>query len=286
MVKKIFIIIVFLVLIFSAVPYGYAADNTVYIGIIPYYAPDKIWHFYKPFTDYLTKTTDISWELKLYHNYDAIIDGLCSGEVSIAYLGPNSLGLAYEKCKAKPLLVVLGEDGQPFYKSVIFTNNHKINSLKELEGKIFAFGDKESTSSNIVPRKMLEDAGVTMDKIKPIFLKNHEKIINAVAKNEATAGATKDSILKKFQEMKFKILKVSESIPQYSFCALPNINPEIERKFMNALLKLKPLSNKADRDKVKEWDSELRYGFTLPPEYYFQNVLKLRALSKKLNENR
>lgn len=35
MVKKIFIIIAFLVLIFSAVPYGHAAENKVYIGILP-----------------------------------------------------------------------------------------------------------------------------------------------------------------------------------------------------------------------------------------------------------
>ncbi|BCB96866.1 hypothetical protein JZK55_17880 [Dissulfurispira thermophila] len=141
MVKKVFIIIVFLALILSVAPYGYAAENKVYIGILPYYAPDKIWHFYTPFIDYLNKATDISWELKLYHNYDAIVDGLCNGEIAIAYLGPNPLGLASEKCKAKPLLVIIGEDGKPFYRSIIFSNNHKINSLKELKGKPFAFGE-------------------------------------------------------------------------------------------------------------------------------------------------
>jgi phosphonate transport system substrate-binding protein len=271
MVKKLFIIIAFLVLIFSAVHYGYAAENKVYIGILPYYAPDKIWHFYEPFIDYLNKTTDISWELKLYHNYDAIIDGICSSEVSIAYLGPNPFGLAYEKCKAKPLLVILGDDGKPFYRSIIFTNNHKINSLKELKGKPFAFGDRDSTSSNIVPRKMLEDAGITMDMIKPVFLKSHEKIINAV-------------VFEKFKGLKFKVLKVSEPLPLHSFCTTSNINPDIERKFMNALLKLKPLHDDSDRNIVKNWDPELRYGFTLPPKDYIQNILKLHRLFEKYND--
>jgi len=284
MVKKIFIIIAILFLISSAVPYGYAAENKVYIGILPYYAPDKIWHFYEPFIDYLNKTTGIPWELKLYHNYDAIIDGICSSEVSIAYLGPNPFGLAYKKCKTKPLLVILGDDGKPFYRSIIFTNNHKIDSLKELKGKSFAFGDRDSTSSNIVPRKMLEDEGITMNMIKPVFLKSHEKIINAVAKNEAVAGATKVSVFEKFKGLKFKALKVSEPLPHHSFCATSNINPDIEKKFVNALLKLKPMHDSSDKNIVKNWDPELRYGFTLPPKDYIQNILKLHRLFEKYND--
>ena len=283
MVKRILYIIIISMLIFHVCT-AYAAENKVFIGILPHYAPEKIWHFYKPFIDYLNKTTDISWELKLYHNYDAIIDGICSGEVSIAYLGPNPFGLAYEKCRAKPLLVILGNDGKPFYRSIIFTNNHKINSLKELKGKPFAFGDRDSTSSYIIPRKMLEDEGITMAMIKPVFLKNHDKIINAVAKNEAVAGATKVSVFEKFKDMKFKTLKVSEPLPQHAFCAVPNINPDIEKKFTSALLKLKPLQNKGDKNIVKEWDSELRHGFILPPENYIKEIMKLHTLLKRYND--
>lgn len=284
MVKKIFIIIACLVIVFSAVHYGYAVENKAYIGILPYYAPDKIWYFYRPFIDYLNKTTDISWELKLYHNYDAIIDDLCKGEVDLAYLGPNPFALAYEKCKAKPLLVILGSDGKPYYNSIIFTNNHKINSLKELKGKPFAFGDKDSTSSYVIPRKMLEDEGITIDMIKPIFLKSHERIISAVARNEAIAGATKVSVFEKFRDLKFKKLKVSEPLPHHSFCTISNINPKVEKRFINALLKLKPMHNSSDRNIVKNWEPELRYGFTLPPQNYIDNVMKLHTLFKKYND--
>jgi len=185
-----------------------------------------------------------------------------------AYLGPNPFGLAYEKCRVKPLLVILGDDEKPFYRSIIFTGNRSINSLKDLKGEPFAFGDRDSTSSNIIPRKMLEDEGITLDMIKPVFLKSHGKIINAVASNEVAAGATKVSVFEKFKGLKFKKLKTSEPLPHHSFCAAPGTNPDIERKFINALSKLKPLHNKRDKDMVKDWDPELRYGFVLPPKNY------------------
>lgn len=283
MAKRILAIIIISVLIFHVYT-GHASENKAFIGVLPYYAPEKIWHFYKPFIDYLNKTTGISWELKLYNNYDAIIDSICSGEVSIAYLGPNPLGLAYEKCKVRPLAVILGDDGKPFYRSIIFTNDHKINSLRGLKGKSFAFGDKDSTSSHIIPRKMLEDEGITIDMIRPVFLKNHEKIINAVAKKEVDAGATKESVFKKVKDARFNILKVSEPLPHHAFCAAPNINPDIEKKFTSALLKLKPLQNKGDENIVKEWDHELRHGFILPPENYIKDIMKLNDLFKRYND--
>lgn len=203
--------------------------------------------------------------------------------MSVAYLGPNPFGLAYEKCKVRPLLVILGEDGKPFYRSIIFTNDRKLNSLKELKGRTFAFGDKNSTSSNIIPRKILEDAGITMDMIRPLFLKSHERIIEAVARNEAIAGATKVSVFQKFKELGLKALKTSEPLPHHSFCAT-NIKPNIEKKFVKALIKLKPSKNPKDKDIMKNWDPELRYGFTIPPNNYISEVLRLHELFKRYND--
>lgn len=280
--RIILLIITSIILTLTAIP-GEAKENKIYIGILPYYAPDKIWHFYRPFISYLNKETGLKWDLKLYHSYDAMVEGICSNEVSIAYLGPVPLGLAREMCKVRPLLVVLGADGKPFYNSIIFTGNKGINSLKDLRGKAFAFGDRNSTSSTVVPRKMLGDEGITMNMIKPLFMKSHEKIIEAVAKNKAIAGATKVSVFEKFREMGFKILKVSEPIPHHCFCTV-NINTDMEKKFINALIKLNPSRNPSDRNIIRNWDPELQHGFTIPPDDYIIRVLELQGLFKKYND--
>ncbi|MEK6698856.1 MAG: PhnD/SsuA/transferrin family substrate-binding protein [Nitrospirota bacterium] len=93
-----------------------SASTTYSIGIIPFYGPEQIWRLYTPFIDYLNKTTALTWELKLYHSHDSIIDALCSNEIFIALLGPAPLGRAYQKCRTAPLVVSLGRAGKPFYR--------------------------------------------------------------------------------------------------------------------------------------------------------------------------
>lgn len=281
---RLILLVLSLIIMISSVPSeGYADSNKIYIGILPYYAPEKIWHLYRPFIAYLNKTTGLNWDIKLYHSYDAMVEGICNGEVSIAYLGPNPFGIAYERCKVRPLIVVLGEDSMPYYRSIIFTADKGINSVKEIKGKTFAFGDRDSTSSYIIPRKILEDNGITLDIIKPLFLKSHEKIIEAVAENMATAGATKVSVFEKYKSLGFKTLVVSEPLPHHSFCAA-SIGNDIEKRFVRAMLKLKPINNPKDRVIMKNWDPELKYGFASPPDDFISRILKLHELYRKYSD--
>ncbi len=151
-----------------------------------------------------------------------------------------------------------------------------------MKGKKFAFGETTAAGAHIVPRRMLEDEGVTIDAISPVFLKSQEKIISSVLKKEVAAGAVKEPVFEKFKELNLKVLKISDPIPNYTFCATSTIAPRIEREFINALLKLKPIFNEADKNTVKYWDPELRHGFILPPPNYIQDVLKLQRTYKNI----
>jgi phosphonate transport system substrate-binding protein len=282
MVKKTLTIIITTVIICLALTSAFA-EKKASIGILPFYSSDKIQLLYTPFIDYLNKETGISWQLKLYSNYDTFVDGICKGEILVAYLGPVPFAKAYEKCKAKPLLVTLNSEGKPFYRGVIFTLDPRINSVEDLKGKKIAFGSKSSTFAFVVPVNMLEERGIKLDMIKPVFFKSHDDIINAVLSNQADAGAVKESALEKFGIPNLKKLMLSEPIVHFTFCASPNINTDIEKRFINALLKLKPLKNKADKEFTKRWDHELRYGFALPPEKYIQETTRLLKLYKKYN---
>src|SRR3990172_3843630 len=144
--------------------------DTEYIGIIPFYAPEKIWNLYTPLIDYLNKSTDIKWALKLYHDHEETIEGLCKGEISIALLGPVPFSRAQSKCGVKPLLVALERDGKPYYRSILITTDFAVKSLSDLRGKEFGFLEG-STAAYVLPRKMLEEEGITMGMPKPIFLK-------------------------------------------------------------------------------------------------------------------
>lgn len=260
-------------------------DRSVnYIGIVPYFSPDKIWHFFQPVISYLNRASDIRWELKLYHSHDSIINGICNGELSIAYLSPVHFAIAYKKCGIKPLLITLAEDGKPYFRSAIITSDPGIKSLKELKGKRFAFGPKSTTGAYVVPRKMLEDEGITMDMIKPVFFAGGDKIVNAVARKEVAAGAVRIGVTMIVKGFDIKTLKVSEPLLNFAFCAAPDASQDAGRKFIDALLRLKPLSNKDDSRIVKNWYREMRHGFVAPPESYVRDALELYSIYRRYEQ--
>lgn len=278
-IRFVFLTIFFLSLIIPS----FSFSEVQKIGILPYYKSETLLSYYKPFIRYLNKETGISWQLKLYPSYDSLIKAICNNEISVAYLGPIPFGLAYEKCKANPLVINLGRDGKAFYRSVIFTSNPKIKHLKDLRGKKIGFGDKHSTSSYIVPRKMLEDNGLNLGDLAPIHFKDHERIIEAVINNEVSAGAVKEPVLERFRSFNFKIIKTSGPIVNHTFCASKKLDPYVEDSFKRALLRLKPLKNKSDKKIVDKWDPEIRYGFIEPPKDYIDNVMRLLRLYKIYN---
>lgn len=284
MIKKIVLILIFFIIFFTYSSNGYSSEHRAYIGIVPYYSPEKIWKLFKPFIDYLNKETDrIKWELRLYHKAKDVIDGLCSGEIDIALLGPIPAAQSYEKCKAKPILVSLGSDGKASYRGVIITNDQNINSLKELKGKRFAFF-KGSTISYFMARHMLEKEGITMEMIKPVFIQGQDGIVASLFNNEVVAGTIKESLYEKIKDSGLRVIKFSEPIPMFSFFTNPNIKPNIEREFVRSLLKLKPLENKSDKIKLKEWDDEVKNGFILPSEGFLNSILDLYQIKKKYED--
>ena len=92
-------IFILLLLTFVLSSPAHSAD-TEYIGIIPFYAPEKMWTLYLPLIDYLNKTTDITWGLKLQKNIEETVNALCKGDISIALLGPIPFIKAQKKCDA------------------------------------------------------------------------------------------------------------------------------------------------------------------------------------------
>jgi len=277
--RAIGIVVLLLTLGFSGVCFAERPS----VGIIPFYSPEKIWKLYTPLVEYLRETTGISWELKLYHNHESIIHDICNGNLSIALFGPIPFVRAYEKCGVKPLLVALGENGEPYYRSVIVTNDPGIRSLKDLKGKKFAFFEG-STAAHLLPRKMLDDEGVAVDSIQPIFLGSQDRIIDALLKHEVAAAGVKESLYRRFEKSPLKVLAVSDAVPNFVFCSTPALSSQVEKKFVQALTALKPLSDPSHKQTVRAWDDEVQHGFITPPKTYLQDVLELKDIIRKYRQ--
>ena len=251
------------------------------VAVIPFYSPEKIWLLYSPLIEYLKKTTGHPWELKLYPNHDSLIEDLCGGQIGVALLGPVPLGRANQKCDAEPLIVALGKDGKPTYRSVIVTSDAAVTALGGVRGKKFGFF-KGSTAAHIVPAKLLRDAGLGMDAVEQVFLESQDRIMTALLTREISAAGVKETLYRKFEKEPLRVITISEPLPNFAFSALPSLPSRVRERFVQALLRLKPHANNQDAATMKDWDDEIKNGFMLPADDYLPAVLKLLTTTREI----
>ncbi|MGH1414960.1 MAG: phosphonate ABC transporter substrate-binding protein [Pelagimonas sp.] len=109
---------------------------------------------YTPFEEYLEAELGVEVEIFTAGNYDGVIQAIAADQIEFAFFGSSSYAAAYTETNGgvEPLVSRLRKDGSTGYYSVVVTrceDNYK--DLSDLEGKILAFADPDSTSGYAVP---------------------------------------------------------------------------------------------------------------------------------------
>ncbi|MDT8855447.1 phosphonate ABC transporter substrate-binding protein [Paracoccaceae bacterium Fryx2] len=131
-------------------------------------------------------------------DYDGVIQGLLGGTIDMAWLGASAYAKAYltDPESVEPALVKTNLDGSFTYYSIGFARKDKgIASLADMKGKVFAFGDPNSTSGYLIPAvEIPAEIGATMESGDYFgevrFVGGHEQTIVAVANGDVDAGVT------------------------------------------------------------------------------------------------
>lgn len=139
-------------------------------------------------------------ETKLFApaDYNGVIQGLLGGTIDMAWLGASGYAKTYleDPEAVEPVLVKVNVDGSYGYHSIGFARKDSgITSLDDMEGKVFGFGDPNSTSGYLIPSIEIPEAtGASMEsgdyfgEVK--FTGGHEQTIVAVNNGDVDAGVT------------------------------------------------------------------------------------------------
>lgn len=131
-------------------------------------------------------------------DYDGVIQGLLGGSLDMAWLGASGYAKLWlsDPDVVEPVMVKTNTDGSYGYYSVGFARaDSGIESIEDLEGREFGFGDPNSTSGYLIPSIEIPGAyGVTMEPGDffgdVVFTGGHEQTIVAVANGDIDAGVT------------------------------------------------------------------------------------------------
>jgi len=211
--------------------------------MVPATDPGKVIRESQPFVDYIEKETGAKVELTVPTNYAAVVEAIANDQVDIAYLGGFTYVQASKRAGVVPL--VQRERDQNFHSLFITRPESGINSLADLKGRTFAFGDVNSTSGHLMPEYYMRQAGVDPEVIsKAIYTGGHDATALAVANKKVDAGAMDEVVYQKMERenkldaSQVKVFYTSPAYFDYVWAARKGLDPKLAQSYSEAFLKL------------------------------------------------
>ncbi|GAA4013091.1 phosphate/phosphite/phosphonate ABC transporter substrate-binding protein [Actimicrobium antarcticum] len=202
---------------------GALAADAIRLGV-GLFQPDKEKNdaTYRPLAEYLSKKLGKPVELRTVDSWEGLAKSLANGETDIALMGPWGYVLANNQSGAQAVATIL-YDGKPEYFALMITHpTSGINTLADLKGKTFAFGDKGSTSGYLIPTHQFLKMGISDPEkfFSKVLYTKHQAIETQVTRGELDAGADYDRNRNAMIEQ--GLIKAADSKIIWTSAPLPN----------------------------------------------------------------
>lgn len=204
----------------------------------------------KALQQYLEKELDMSVVVELPPNYITVVEAFGSKRADAAILNTFGYIIAKQKYDVQPRLKLVNR-GRDEYFGQIIARADGPKSIKEINGKTFAFVDPVSTSGYLFPLRYLTEQKVKVK--EKIFAGSHDAVVTAVYQKKVAAGATfytppdpdgtpKDArwvVRTQFPDIfeKVKILQIVGPIPNDPLVFRKDLPEELKIKIAEALIK-------------------------------------------------
>ena len=226
---------------------GAKAAEPLRIGMVPDAGATQVSVQDKaPLQAYLERALGRPVKLVIPTSYNATVEGIGNGSLDVAYFG----GLTYVKAHARygAIPLVQRDVDQKFHSLFISREGGGVDSLKQLAGKTFCFGDINSTSGHLYPVLALRSVGISPEKgLKSFrYTGSHAATAQAVSAGACDAGALDETVYKslvadnKLSGAKLKVFYTTPAFADYVWAARKTLSGADQQAFSNALLKLQP----------------------------------------------
>ncbi len=219
-------------------------------GLIPSEDADKLIAESEPLIRAFEDALGIPIKPHVALDYTAVVEALRSNQLEAAFLGPAAYVLARDKVDApiEPVARgVMAYTGQAAYHMLIITQpDSPIEDLDDLKGRTFAFVDPASTSGGLLPRLVLDRAGINPDGdfSATYYSGTHQASLIAVLENKVDAAAIADEVYdlaiqrEQMTDDDLKIIFKSDPVPGSPFVIRTNLPEELQERLRNAILQL------------------------------------------------
>lgn len=223
------------------------------LAFMPAPVEDEVKAGAKLVVDDLSRASGLKIELVIAKKYMAVIDGLASRTIDVAFI--NSLGylLSHDWSGTEALFQLKGEDGKNVYKTAIIVRaDSGIKTMKDINGRSFAFTDPYSMSGYLMPLYLFNENGVKP--AKTVFAGGSSEVVEMVYSGKVDAGAiyyaehdpdgrihdARAKLVDKYPDMvdKVAIIALSPPIPTTPVVFRKGLMPDVVKKLEGAFIAL------------------------------------------------
>jgi len=181
----------------AALPLAAQQPTELTLGVYSFKRPTDVVRDFGPAIDELSRAMTalagrpITLSLRVTKTYEDCLTKFVDGEIDLVRFGPASYVHAKTRNPGIQLVVQEQEDGKNRCHGVIAVRKDSpIQSLADLRGRSFAFGDELSTIGRYLSQAELVKAKVfESDLSRSEFLERHDKVFKAVEVGDFDAGA-------------------------------------------------------------------------------------------------
>ncbi|WP_448591169.1 PhnD/SsuA/transferrin family substrate-binding protein [Thermoflexus hugenholtzii] len=226
---------------------------------------------------WLERQTGLRFRLWITPRGQSVADEICAGRVHFGIVGTVTYLQAYHRCGARILVRGRNREGRDTYRAaIVVPPDSPIRDLADLRGRSFAFGSPNSTQGHLIPRLMLQRAGLRVHDLRAYaFHESHAATANAVISGRYDAGGLQDTLALALAERGLvRILALSEPYPSSGIIAGPGVPEKTARMVQAALLALDPAGR--DQASLYHWErSEMPLGFVLARDEEYADLYRI-----------
>lgn len=199
---------------------------------------------------FLEDETQMKFSIELPINYVAVVEAFGTKRADMAIVNTFGYIMANQKYGVQARLKLINRGRDEYYGQIIARADGP-KSVKELQGKKFAYVDPASTSGYLLPLRLFKQEKINLKDF--MFAGKHDSVVQAVYQKKVDAGATfytapdedgtpKDArwlLRTQYPDIyeKVKILKLTGPIPNDPIAFRKDLPEETKKKITDALLK-------------------------------------------------
>lgn len=198
--------------------------------------------------EHLEKATDLAFEVHVPPSYVAVVESFGTKRTDFAILNTMGYLIAHEKYGAEAIFTLTNQ-GRDQYRGQIIAKENGPKSIRDLNGKKFAFVDPISASGHLLPAQLLAKNNIKLKEF--VFAGRHDSVVSMVYQGQVDAGATfwgpeengepfdaRKLVTTQYPDVykKIKIIAYTDFLPNEAFVIRKEFPIELRQKIVRALI--------------------------------------------------